>query len=356
MRAISLMLLSLFCMAALATSCETVVAGLLVRELLNDEAPKRKWTGRVVDTKGEAVGGVVVQVRAEVNGDNDLLTFSDETDNSGEYEIGYRWHKDVNYSIRVNYEGQTLAENFEGKIELKDQETDFVLQATLTSEVSGVVSDSEGNPLEGVLVIAASAQSLGGVPSPFLNDLSQPKYVITGDSGIFQIEGAIAKYGIVCAFHPDHGFAYDYDEDHDANGSIALSLKMGNSGNHEVRVQVRDGNDDPIVLQVLDPDRRFRLRLYEPWNLASVIDQVVSQNDIFPGLVGDPSDQHPETVEITVQSTDGGGFAETSEFVRGANYYMQLLRIENDQQATALIQSSNPLALDDDSIVIVRVN
>ena len=57
-----------------------------------------------------------------------------------------------------------------------------------------------------------------------------------------------------------------------------------------------------------------------------------------------------------MQSTDNEGYAETSEFIRGANYYMQLLRIENDQQATALIQSTNPLALDDDSVVIVRVN
>lgn len=356
MTAISRLFLTVCFMLVLACSCETVVATLLVRELLDDSAPKRSWSGRVVDTKGEAVGGVLVQVRAEVSGDEDLLSFSDETDNSGEYEIGYRWHKDVNYTVRVVFEGQVLAEKFEGKIELKDQETDFVLQATLSSEVSGVVMDAEGNPLDGVVVVAASAQSLGGIPSPFLNDMGSPRYMVTGDAGIFQLEGAVAQYGIVCAFHPDHGFAYDYGIDNDADGSIAMSLRMGRSGNHEVKVQVRDGNDDPIILQVLDPDRRFRLRLYEPWNLSATIDEVVTQDDLFPGLVGDPSDQHPETVEITVQATDLEGFGENSEFIRGGNYFMQLLRIEDDSQATALIQSDNPLALAGDDVVIVRVN
>jgi len=356
MGSFSRIILALAFVLALACSCETVVATLLVRELLNDEAPKRKWTGKVVDTSGNAVGGVIVQVRAEVNGDDDLLSFSDETNNLGEFEIGYRWHKSVVYTIRVVFEGQTLAEKNEGQIELKDQETDFVLQGTLSSEISGVVSGPDGQPLKGVLVIAASASQLGGVPSPFLSDLSQPRYVITGDAGIFQLQGAIGAYGIVCAFHPEYGFAYNYDQDHDANGSLALNLNMGRKGNHEVKVQVRNGNDEPVALQVLDPDRRFRLRLYEPWNLATTIDEVVSLNELFPGLVGDPSDQHPETVTILVQSTDAEGYGETTQFIPGSNYYLQLLRVENDQQATALIQSENPLALSDDDVVIVRVN
>lgn len=356
MTSISRIILALGFLLALACSCETVVATLLVRELLNDEAPKRKWTGHVVDTSGNAVGGVIVQVRAEVNGDNDLLSFSDETDNKGEFEIGYRWHKSVVYTIRVVFEGQTLAEKNEGQIELKDQETDFVLQGTLSSEISGVVTGPDNEPLKGVLVIAASASQLGGVPSPFLSDLGQPRYVITGDSGIFQLQGSIAKYGVVCAFHPEYGFAYNYDQDHDANGSLALNVKMGRKGNHEVKIQVRNGNNEPQILQVLDPDRRFRLRMYEPWNLATIVDQVVSQNELFAGLVGDPSEQHPETVTILVQSTDAEGYGENVEFVRGSSYFLQLLRVENDDQATALIQSENPLPLADDDVIVVRVN
>jgi hypothetical protein len=76
-------------------SCSTIVAALLINELLNDEAPKRKWTGTVTDTTGEPVGGLLVQVRAEVEGDDDTLSFSDTTGLDGKYEIGYRWHEDV---------------------------------------------------------------------------------------------------------------------------------------------------------------------------------------------------------------------------------------------------------------------
>ena len=120
-------LLLLAGISSLAVSCAGVVAVLLVRELLNEEAPKRTWTGRVTDTEGQGVGGVLVQVRAEVSGDDDVLSYSDETDFNGDYQIGYRWNEKVNYSIRVVFQDQVLTEQQVGKISLGDQQTDFVV-------------------------------------------------------------------------------------------------------------------------------------------------------------------------------------------------------------------------------------
>jgi hypothetical protein len=116
--------------ALLLTSCGAAIAALLVRELLNDEAPKRTWIGNVTDSDGAAVGGVLVQVKAEVSGDTDNVSFSDETDNNGDYRIGYRWNKDVNYTIRVVFQDEVLAEQFVGKVELGDQTTNFILPAS----------------------------------------------------------------------------------------------------------------------------------------------------------------------------------------------------------------------------------
>jgi len=116
-------------LSILLTSCGAAVAALLVRELLNDEAPKRTWQGTVTDSTGAAMGGVLVQVKAEVSGDSDTVSFSDETDFNGDYNIGYRWHNDVNYTIRVVFEDEVLAEKLVGKVELGDQVLDFVIPA-----------------------------------------------------------------------------------------------------------------------------------------------------------------------------------------------------------------------------------
>ncbi|MCB1188664.1 hypothetical protein KDL29_16000 [bacterium] len=110
-----------------ATSCGAALAVLLVRELLNDEAPKRTWTGTVRDAEGNGVGGVLVQVRANVSGDDDTVSYSDETDFTGAYQIGYRWNEKVDYSIRVVFEEQVLFEEQVGKIELGDQQKDMVV-------------------------------------------------------------------------------------------------------------------------------------------------------------------------------------------------------------------------------------
>ncbi|MEZ5339626.1 MAG: carboxypeptidase-like regulatory domain-containing protein [bacterium] len=127
MKSTSIKLLFLAGLLSVCASCGAAVAALLIRELLNDEAPKRTWTGTVRDSEGNGIGGVLVQVRAEVSGDDDTISYSDETDFNGEYRIGYRWNEKVDYSIRVVFEDQVLTEQQIGKVELGDQSTDFVV-------------------------------------------------------------------------------------------------------------------------------------------------------------------------------------------------------------------------------------
>ena len=73
------------------------------------------------------MGGVLVQVRANVSGDDDTVSYSDETDFTGAYQIGDRWNEKVDYSIRVVFEEQVLFEEQVGKIELGDQQKDMVV-------------------------------------------------------------------------------------------------------------------------------------------------------------------------------------------------------------------------------------
>jgi hypothetical protein len=340
----------------LLTSCSTIVAALLVRELLNDEAPKRTWSGVVRDTTGSPVGGLLVQVRAEIEGDPDFLSYSGTTNLDGEYQVGYRWHEDVSYAVRVVHEGVVFAEEHFGRIELKDMETDFVIQGSVVTELSGVVTDWQGDPLEDVALVGASALTLSGTPSVLLDGDGDPLYYATNASGIYQLEGSIGRYGIVCAYHPDHGFAYGYGEDDDSDGSIPLNIAMGEAGTFTVSVQVVDGVGAPISDQVLDPARQFRLRLRQPWNLGTVMDEVVDAHELFPGLVGVPSDTHPETLTITVQSTDADGIADQSAEVAGGVYELSLVNVEDDNPATALVESDDPLVLHADGTVIVRVS
>lgn len=336
--------------------CSTIVTALLINELLNDEAPKRTWTGTVTDTTGEPVGGLLVQVRAEIEGDDDILSFSDTTGLDGKYQIGYRWHKEVEYTVRVVFDSVVFAEEFIGQIELKDQVTDFVIQGAVSTALSGVVRDHLGDPIKGVVVIGASAAALDDTPVAILDSEGELQFALTGDSGVYEIEGSVGKYGIACAFHPDHGFAYAFDEDDDANGSIPLNIDMGAPGTYEVSVQVVDGTVAPLANQVLSADRRFRLRLYQPFNLGSIVDQVVADQGLFPGLVGDPSGLHQSTVTISVLSTGDDGIAQLSEDATGGNYSIELLEVDSDEPATALVLSETPLVLFEDTAVVVRVN
>ena len=340
----------------LLCSCETLVTAYLISELLDDEAPAYRWTGTVRDSTNTPVAGVEVQVRAEYEGDSNVIKFDEDTDENGEYDIKWRYHSDVTYSIRVQSGGTILAEESYGAVEKGDRETDFVIQGSTTTELSGMVSDINGDPLEDVLVIGASALTMDATPSVVLDNDGETEYYVTTASGVYNIEGAVSRYGIVCCYHPDHGFAYAWGEDSDDDGAIPLNITMGEAGDYRVQVQVVDGTASPIAMQVLPASRQFRLRLTQPWNLGAVIDNIVAEQALFPGLVGEPSDGHPETVTIDVQATGLAGIAEGALDVPGGVYELELLNISNDDAATALVTSDDPLVLADDAVVVVRVN
>jgi len=113
--------------ALLANGCATALVGLLVYQLLDDEAPTRTFTGTVRDSQSDPVGGILVQMRAEVAGDSNVLHFSDTTSLAGEYTIKFRWNEEVNYSIRVIDEGTVYAEEILGHLPLADQQRDFTI-------------------------------------------------------------------------------------------------------------------------------------------------------------------------------------------------------------------------------------
>jgi len=119
-----------------ATGCAGVAAVLLVDELLDNEAPERTWSGTVTDQNGDPVGGLLVQVRAEIEGDSNLLHYSDHTDYIGEYSTTYRWHKDVRYSVRVVFDGVEYGLQSFGRIEKGDKTTDFVIDTRTASIVA----------------------------------------------------------------------------------------------------------------------------------------------------------------------------------------------------------------------------
>lgn len=338
------------------TSCSTVITALLVKQLLDDKAPRYKWTGVVEDTTGDPVEDVKVEVRGAVSGDSDIATFSDTTDNTGSYSITYRYNGEVSYSIRVTKDGQVLSEQTFGKVEKGDKTTNFTINGTVNATISGVIEDTNGDPLEGVLVIAGSTDSLDEVPDVLHDAENQIRYDLSGESGIYQLEGAIGSYAVVCAYHPDHGFAYAVGQDTDHDGSVAMNIKMGTSGEHQVQVRVVDGNGDPIAVQVLSAARQFRLRMDTPFNLGTSVDEIVNAEALFPGLVGVPSDSHPQAETLTVQATGLNGIATDALTVAGSTYDLTLLNIGEDTTATALVNSDNPLPVDGTEVVEVRVN
>jgi hypothetical protein len=340
----------------LATSCTTLISAYLISQLLDNSAPKRTWSGTVRDTTGNPVGGVLVSVRGEVEGDTNIMKFEDTTETDGAYSISFRWNENVQYKVRVEHDGVILAEQDYGTIELGDRLTDFTIQGAVNVELSGVVRDVDGHPLSGVVVVGASASALDATPITLLDQEGDPQHELTNDSGVFQLNGSIARYGIVCAFHPDHGFAYAVGEDNDDNGSIALDIVMGGGGEHNVNIRVVDGNNAPISNQVLDASRQFRLRLDTPFNLAAPVDVVVGANGYFNGMVGEPSDRHPSAVTLLVQSTGADGMADAQHLMDGGTYNITLLKVFNDDPATALVQSDNPLAIAEDSTIVIRVN
>jgi hypothetical protein len=339
-----------------ACSCSALVAAYLINQLLDEKAPKKTWSGHVYDHLGDPVAGVTVEVHGSVSGDSNIAKYSDGTDVQGFYSITYRWNDKVEYSIHVLSGTTELASIDYGKVEKTDRVTDINITGSVNMELSGIIRDGAGQPLSGVLVVGASAAERGESPAEFKKSNGKVDYDITNAAGIFALTGSISKYGIICAYHPDHGFAYRDGEDLTDSGSIDLSLAMGNTGTYNVRAQVVDATSNPVASQVLSGARQFRLRLQTPWNMAATIDKAVAENGLFPGLSGEPGDDHPSVQTLIVQATGANGFSTSSIDVPGSSYEVELLNINDNTAATALVLSDNPLALYQASTVLVRVN
>lgn len=346
----------LACLLVLAASCETVVTALLLNELLSESAPKREWTGVVRDSIGRPAEGMTVQVTAELPDTDDIMRYSDVSNQDGEYKVSYRWHEEVVYILRVLDNANVIWEQYVGSIELDNYITDITISGTAGAEISGVVTDQADQPLEDVLLVIATLNALDETPTVILTTGGDAMYDSTNEAGIYGFDADIDQYVIVCAFHPDYGFAYAVDEDADNDGSVALNIRLADAGSYSVDVQVVDINDDPVAMQVLTAARQFRLRLEQPYNLSPAVDDVVDEAELFSGMNGVPSDYHPVPVTIDVQATGLNGMAEGEDNVQGGVYQLSLLNIADDDPATALIVGDNPLVLSEDSTVVVKVN
>lgn len=343
-------------LALLACGCSSLVTYYLVSQYLNDSAPKRTWTGTVTNGAGDPVEGLQVQVRATASGDNNVLTFDDGTDAEGKYSIAFRWNENITYTLRVMDGESIVAEKFIGKVSLADQTTNFVAQSSITSTISGLVRDSNGDPVQGALIIAGTYGVEGDDPLLFVDGEGKTAFDLSGESGIYQITGPLSGKAVVCAFHPDHGFAYMTGEDADENGELALDITMGETGQYTVAVQVLDGLGQPIENSVLNPTQQFRLRLSTPFNLGTEMDQVAQDNALFSSFPGEPSDMHPAATTLLVQSTGTNGVADNSVEIAGGAYSLTLYKVDSTEAPAALVLSQNPLALGADAQVVVRVN
>ncbi|MDQ3023679.1 MAG: hypothetical protein M3R04_04720 [bacterium] len=339
----------------LLSSCSSLITGYLVNELLNNKAPIFTWRGTVVDSENRGIPDATVRVRGEVVDDPNPVDFSGLTDGTGHYQVGFKYNGKVSYRVSVLIDDVVVAERNVGSTSKGDQRDDFVVNAVSAQlEVSGVVNDANGDPLNDVLVLVGSASSIGQVT--LFKAGADTAFDETSASGVFQLTGLANADVVAVAFHPDHGFAYATGEDIDSDGELALILTMGASGTHDVAVQVVDGLGAPVSNQVLDPTRQFRLRLSTPFDLGAEVDTVVDDNGLFPTLVGAPSDLHPVSKLLSVQSTGQGGFADDTLTAVGGSYQLDLLEIDSSSAATALVTTDNPLALGSDSTVVVRVN
>lgn len=343
-------------LAALACGCSSLLTYYLVSEYLSDSAPKRTWTGTVSNGAGDPVEGLQVQVRATASGDDNVMIFSDGTDTEGFYSIAFRWNENITYALRVLEGENIVAEKYVGKIPLADQTTNLVAQASINSNISGLVRDAAGAPIEGALLIAGTYGAAGSDPVLFIDAEGATAYDLSGESGIYEIGGPLSGKAVVCAFHPDHGFAYATGEDTDEDGELALDITMGNTGQYTVNVQVLNGIGQPIEDTVLAGEQQFRLRLSTPFNLGSEVDQVAADNDLFGAFTGEPSDLHPSATTLLVQSTGPNGIADNSVEIAGGAYSLTLLEVDSADPPAALVLSQNPLALGADAQVVVRVN
>lgn len=356
MRTWSMVAAAIIAASVLATSCGGLLTAYLVQQLLDDGAPKKTWSGKITNPAGDPVEGLKVVVRASAAGDNNVVTFDDATDVDGIYAIHFRWNENVSYTLRV-YSGDTIvAEKYIGKVSQSDQTNDFVVQSSVTTSISGSVRDINGLAIQGALVIGGSASEEQPQPVLFVDTEGKTAYDLTGESGVYELTGPVAQQAVVCVYHPDHGFAYGVAEDADGDGSVAVDIVMGSSGEHNVSVQVVDGLGAPIANQILSAERQFRIKLETPYNFGTQVDQLVSDNSLFGGLSGTPSASHPSGATLIVQATGASGIADGQLQLAGGTYDIRLLKLDSSDPATALVSSDNPVALGQDTIIQVRVN
>lgn len=340
----------------IATSCSSIAAYWLVKELLDEKAPRRQWRGVVTDRLGFGIEDALVTVTATVVGDEEDVAFNDLTNASGEYEIKFRWHEDIRYSLTVDIDSHVVAEKYEGRVELHDQQTDFTIDTfNVSASLFGEVTDYRGDPLAGVLIIGATVDSPSGTPEVLEGGDGLMAWATTDSAGYYEIDGGLLRYGIICAYHPDFGWAYSYDDEKRSNGSINLDTSMGRPGAYTVQVQVVD-NLGPISDLILSAGQRFRIRFDQPFDLSSEVDQIVDGEGLFPDLIGLPSSSHPVRETLSVLATIGNGFAEEFITLGGGNYSIELLEVGSSSPATAILESANPLVLHESTVLTVRVN
>jgi protocatechuate 3,4-dioxygenase beta subunit len=237
------------------SSCSTLLTAYLVNELLNDKAPRRSWTGVITDQAGTPLPNLKVILLAEVAGDSNILRFDDTTDDLGKFDIKYRWSKEVSYTLRVQEAtDRVVFEQSYGKVELADRNTNITITGSFGVQLSGVVRDFRGDPIAGALVIAATASGLTDTPTILLGADNKPAYTVTTQAGVYTLTGTIGRYGIICVYHPSHGFAYGYGEDLDNDRQVAINTDLGGSGRYTVSAQVIDGFGSPLSNRVLEPD------------------------------------------------------------------------------------------------------
>ena len=88
------------------SGCSTVITALLINELLNDEAPKRNWSGVVRDTTGEPVGGMVSPLG--VLGFGDALWNTEFWNNVRDASGMYHWGRKLDMPELVDRAERTI--------------------------------------------------------------------------------------------------------------------------------------------------------------------------------------------------------------------------------------------------------
>ena len=119
----------LLCVVLLASSCVAAGGIVLLGALLNDAAPTRVVSGTVTYADGNQHEPALVQMKASIAGDDDILVESAQIGpEGGFYSIKFKWNNEVNYTFRIVTEGgQEIYSEELGRIEKQDFQKDVIL-------------------------------------------------------------------------------------------------------------------------------------------------------------------------------------------------------------------------------------